>query len=668
MNLLKGLVFFTCLFLSLFRPGLLNAAETSVQKDNYDLGRIVIVSDRWGEAESRLGSNITVIDRGKIEESNASNVADLLKGEPGINVSSYSSSRKTTYLDLRGFGESSPSNVLVLIDGRRVNQIDISGVDWSQIPPKSIERIEIIRGSGSVLYGDNAVGGVINIVTKKGVGKLSAKVSSRFGSYNMDFHDAEISGSLDKFSYYFYNQYSDTDGYRDNDNLLSKDFNSRLGYDFDERLKFDLSVGLHKDSYGLPGALSISNLELLGRRGTAYPDDRGLTKDKYIKLEMDYKPLLGELALGDFITDISFRKRKSYSSLIAFGVNSTNLHDIDNLDLTTKYKKEFSLYSRNIKFITGFDFYNADDTIESRGYSIDDIVITQESRALFALLDMQLLDKLLLSTGYRFEENNYTFDQSSPALKYEEKNPHDSISSARLTYDYAPHSNVHLGYEESFRFPATDEWYSIFAATGLNMNLMPQSGKQYEFGLKHSFNDKAVVNATAFLMDIKNEIFYNPVTFANENYEKTRHEGVELGFELNPVKRLTLFSNYTYQIPKFRGGDFSGKEIPAVPNNLASCGAKLALSDYFNFSFSGKYVGSRYLISDQRNQVDKLKHYLTMDSRLSYNRGALEIFAEIDNIFNQRYSEIAVTNSSGTARNFYPSPERNFVMGAGYRF
>ena len=89
-------------------------------------------------------------------------------------------------MDIRGFGETGPLNTLVLVDGRRVNEIDLSGVDWTQIPLDQVERIEIVRGSGSVLYGDNAVGGVINIITKKPEKPLSARVEGVIGSYHSE--------------------------------------------------------------------------------------------------------------------------------------------------------------------------------------------------------------------------------------------------------------------------------------------------------------------------------------------------------------------------------------------------------------------------------------------------------------------------------------------------
>jgi hypothetical protein len=107
-----------------------------------------------------------VITEAEIKKSNAKSIPDLLRTEEGILVRNLLGNGKNAQVDLRGYGESAPYNTLVLIDGRRVNSIDLSGVDWTQIPIDSIARIEIVRGTGSVMYGDNAVGGVINIITR----------------------------------------------------------------------------------------------------------------------------------------------------------------------------------------------------------------------------------------------------------------------------------------------------------------------------------------------------------------------------------------------------------------------------------------------------------------------------------------------------------------------
>src|SRR5437867_5995526 len=145
------------------------------------------------------GASTTVITRAEIERSPGQTVQDVLAREPGIQVTSLFGSVNgvQTTVDMRGFGATSTANTLVLINGRRLNDIDIAGVDFSTIPLNSIERIEITRGnSGAVLYGDGAVGGVINIITKTGVNlPPSARVQGQLGSYRYGEANASFSGS-----------------------------------------------------------------------------------------------------------------------------------------------------------------------------------------------------------------------------------------------------------------------------------------------------------------------------------------------------------------------------------------------------------------------------------------------------------------------------------------
>jgi len=131
------------------------------------LEEVVVTATRDIQEIRKIPANVTVITKEKIAESNAQAVTDVLKDEVGVVVRDFFGTGKSASVDIRGFGETGPLNTLVLVDGRRINEIDLSGVDWTQIPLDQVERIEIVRGAGSVLYGDNAVGRVNNIITKK---------------------------------------------------------------------------------------------------------------------------------------------------------------------------------------------------------------------------------------------------------------------------------------------------------------------------------------------------------------------------------------------------------------------------------------------------------------------------------------------------------------------
>src|SRR4030043_625099 len=140
----------------------------SFAAEEIKLEEVVVTATRYEEQPSKVSSNITVITEKDINSSSAQNIPELLRTEIGIQVNDITGNRRNYTVDLRGFGETASLNTLVLVDGRRINQPDLSGVDWTEIPLERVKRIEIIRGGrGSILYGDNTTGGVINIIKKK---------------------------------------------------------------------------------------------------------------------------------------------------------------------------------------------------------------------------------------------------------------------------------------------------------------------------------------------------------------------------------------------------------------------------------------------------------------------------------------------------------------------
>ena len=168
------------------------------------LPEVVVTGTRTAEEIQKVPASISVITAADIQRSSAKTAVDLLRREEGVVVRDLLGNGKAAQVDLRGFGETASSNTLVLVDGRRTNEIDLSGVDWAQIPVEQIERIEVVRGPGSVLYGDNAVAGVINIITKSPSGKFNAGGGITLGSYDRHRVDAHAGGGYDKMAVSFY--------------------------------------------------------------------------------------------------------------------------------------------------------------------------------------------------------------------------------------------------------------------------------------------------------------------------------------------------------------------------------------------------------------------------------------------------------------------------------
>jgi iron complex outermembrane receptor protein len=185
--------------------------------------------------------------------------------------------------------------------------------------------------------------------------------------------------------------------------------------------------------------------------------------------------------------------------------------------------------------------------------------------------------------------------------------------------------------------------------------MKPQVGYHYEAGVRHAFHDAIEGNLTLFWADLRDEIFFNPETFSNENISKTRRRGVEAGLKVKPFSWITLWGNYAYIQPLLREHPFSGNDIPAVPRHKGSIGSDVDLGKGFLLNAKANLVGSRYLISDFRNRFDRLDPYCTLDLRLSYLWKGLRAFAGVNNLFNRKYSEYGVVGFMGN-QSFYPSP------------
>jgi iron complex outermembrane receptor protein len=643
------------------------------------LDDIVVTASRMAQRNYKVPANITVIDSQQIENSGAQNVSDILKEAVGVNIYD-NSTAKSSVIDIRGFGDTASRNVLVLVNDRKVNNVDISGPDLVQIPLEAVERIEVVRGAGSVLYGDNAVGGVVNIITKKGKGDLKGRAGVSNGSYDARSVDMEVSGDKNHISYFGYSKYDDARGYRQNSDALTKDFNSRLGYDLSDKLSADVDVGWHEDNQRLPGGLTDSEIVALGRRGTANPDDYANTKDRYLKVGMDVKPWPEDIEWGKFSVDFDYRNRDVYDAFFSFGEFSTK-RNIDTYGLTGKYVFDRQVFNKDVNFVTGVDYYDTSNDILGSGTNVDDISIFKKEIGVFGYAQYEALKDIYINAGTRYHQAEYEFHQRNVVVDQSQR-PDVWSSTAGVRYDYAKGSNVHFNAQQTFRFLATDEWYSTanfpgFGITpGLNLNLDQQTGVQYETGIKHNFYDAVIVSVTPYQMDQHNEIFFDPVTFANSNYDQTRRRGVEVGqqtdllkfFSAGPLDKLEFDSNYTYQDAEFLKGTFDENLIPLVPKHEANAILTVGFLKNYNVSFIGHYVGSRFAINDTANATSPVKPHCLMDTKLTYDRKYMEFYVALNNIFDEQYYSYISKSTFSNTKSYFPAPERNVTVGMSVKF
>jgi len=642
---------------------------------NIKLEKIVVTPSRYENTDSSVGKSVTVIDEAEIRASNAKSIPELLKDEPGIEVKDLLGNGKTATVDVRGFGETAVLNTLVLIDGRRTNQIDLSGTDWAQINIDSVERIEIVRGPQSVLYGDNAVGGVINIITKSGAEKKpEIGLGYKCGTYDYQAFNTSVAGGTDFIDYYSGFTQSSTDGHRVNNALELVDATASITAKPAPYLHIKSEGGYHKDWYGMPSALSPANLNTIGPKGSTSPNDRAKTEDYYLMAgpEASYESDNGKLV---FSGDVLIRSRRTASlSYSTSGFTQRNDH-IQTFGLTPKMSIENDVLSMVNKFMAGIDYYTNRDAITSvSGPARTEIIIDKRTIGVYATDNVSITPSLSVNGGGRMEWAYFLFDQEETTKMRTKKKPTEFALEGGVNYKYADRSSLYASYSRSYRFPAVDEWFTsdyVYAGTlipgnGLNTDLLPQTGNHFEVGIKEGLLKYLNINADYFFNYIKHELYFNPINGVNAVYDTTVRHGMELDAHIYPTDDLDLFTRYTYEKAFFVGGQFAGNEIPAVSRDKISCGIDYTFRSSVKISYLANIIGPQRFVSDQANLNPKLKLYATHDLKLSYYKYGFSAYVAIYNMLDDRYSSYGAMY--GPLPYYFPSQGRNVTLGVEYKF
>jgi len=657
----KRMLFLGLLVFFLFAP--LCWAEDPAKDESSitTMEEVVVTATRQEEKISSVPANVTVINETDIKNSTAYDVPDLLRNQVGVLVNDIAGNRRTYTVDLRAFGETAPLNTLVLVDGRRINEADLSGSDWSLIPLDRIKKIEIIRGGrGSVLYGDNAAGGVINIITKEGEAfKTGAEING--GSYDTFKGSAFVSGTQKKWSYALSGSYLTSSGYRDNSDTEAKDLGLNLGYYQNDMVKWNLSSGYHKDSTGLPGAIKTSEFAAgASRTESLQPDDFADIEDYYVK----GGPEIFFLSDSKFMMDISFRKRNSLSFASFDAGSFTGDTDINTFAVSPQIVIREKVGGLDNRLVVGFDYTDIVEDITNNsiflGFPSTGIFELKKKNYGYYIHDeISPWDNLSISGGYRYDRAKFNFKPSNP----DSKTMSEDLFTAGVNYIFHQNSSIYASFAQSFRYPVFDEIFSFFTNT-IDTTLVPQTSDNYEFGIRHHFTTTFYANVNFFRINTKNELFYNPTAFANENYDgKTCRDGIEISLS-KTFEKITLSGNYTYTDATFTSGQFENNNVPNVPNNKAALSGLFTLGKGFSLNIDAIYVGKRPFISDFSNAFEDQEDYLIVNTKLKYQWKKMTAFLNINNITDEEYSEYGgISTFPITEPGYFPSPEINFLAG-----
>ena len=650
--------------------------EGTESRARFEMEEVVVTAAAEEEPLRNIPKNVTVITAEDIQQATSNNVADLLGRESGVQLRSFFGHDKRAGIDIRGMGDTSVSNVLVMVDGFRLNSPDLAGPDFSSIPLDQIERIEIVRSAGSVLYGDGAVGGVVNIITKKGEKEPEIHLYSTYGSYETSDTRSSAGGRMGNARFNVNADYFSSGGYRDNGFSRKKDLGLSLGYDMGDRLSAGLTASFHEGRSGLPGPLGLENLYSKDRRvATKFPHDFSETLDRRFtgRMEVD----LGAWGLTDIHT--GYRDREN-DFIIGFNDLIDPEAQVDTIeegtwDVDLRHLIDYDLWGLGQRLSLGLDYYRTDYVREDRFKERKN----SDTKALdwFVQQAWALPHDLAFQAGYRrsryeglFRTDTYqnVFNPNPPfnflSSHWVEGNLREKIWKNKaldlgLTFRPVENTGLFIDYARSFRNPNVDE-----LALAIE-DLSPQKGRHWDVGVRREIGYFMEASVTLFQIQIEDEIFFgkDPDTgmqFNRNLDETTRRRGIEMDVKLYPLDVLYLWGNYTYMEARFED---KGTDVPHVPRHKASLGVEWHILEPLLLSLTGTHVGSRFDGNDEdNNQFRKLEAYRVMDAKLSYRRNRLQLFVGVNNLFNELYSTLSFSET------VYPMPERHFYGGLSWTF
>lgn len=592
-------------------------------------------------------ASVKVIDRKQIEASAASSLIDVLRGQAGIQVRDSIGDGSRATFSLRGFGENAVNNTLILVDGRRLNQPSQAGADLNSVPLANIERIEIIRGAGTVLYGDQAVGGVINIVTRTPSSNGGYLEATR-GSHDLEAFRGHIYQQLGGgFSTYLSGETRTADNYRDHNNASYSNAFARLRYDHASGHAL-YEYQTVDDELLLPGSIPLA-LRRADRKQSS-SSDWSDSKTQVHRLAVEQR--LNDVWSGNF--DYSHSDQDGVGSFFASGFDQDTRSETLSPRLTARFDNALG----NAEWLLGHDHITSD---YQASWGTD---FRQTLRDWYSQYSQSLGSDLTLTLGYRASEAE---DRNKSAGKTH--TDREESSSIGLSWQANQQTRLFIKREDVLRWANVDD--NGFVLPGVEF-LKPQTGVSWESGIEWQDSVQRY-QATLYRLDLKDELMYdsaipNPMPWdanaqgANINLDKTRRDGLLLEAERQLSPRLSIGGQYSFTDAKYRAGSFQGQQVPWVSRHSASTHLSYLIVPGLKGYLEAVHTGSRYYSGDDANVQTKAGGYTLLNAALSYDYQQFSSKLRLNNLTGKRYDAFASSPSR------YPAAEEQVQLSVGYRF
>lgn len=595
--------------------------------DQATLTEVVVTATRTETPINKTASSVSVVTSEQIEKNQYRTVSDALRSIPGLQIAQTGTpTQSTTFLSR---GTESRHN-RILIDGRPIPE-GLGGSIINDLSTSNVERIEVLRGPASSLYGGNAIGGVINIITKKGreLEKPESTLSFEAGSFNNFRETAQSRGAFGPFDYSVEASRQDAEFQRANNELRESRWSGQFGYELNPDWQFDLYSNYSLNDSGAPGADPISRFSKPGKY------------DNLIRELWTFAPGVTWNTSDIWTQRLSYqyqeRRQHFYSPRVIFGgntnSNTSNRQQIDDHRID---------YQSTVKPLDTLEIVAGASTQNRKTYRSGDVSSTtlpyqnyQTNTSVFLQSNWEALENWNLLASGRWDHYSDFGDPITFKVGTSYKTP---------VTDTVLHGN----YGTAFSAPEEQNFISFGGLFVANPNIQPEDSQGYEIGITQPFfNHELELRGTYFHNDIQGLVqsrTVNPVTFQYTiiNAGDARTQGYETGLtwkpKWKPLSRFDLDTNYTYLDAVNKA---SGAWLLRRPRHTVNSILNYKPIDTVNLGIGGSWVMNR-IDSDpvSFNQIP-IEDYFVMRFTADWTiNKQWKVFGRIENLLDEQYSEV----------------------------
>ncbi len=629
---------------------------------------------RFSDSIFDVSSSAQNISAKKIEESGLSSLPEILRRYGDVYFRSFGTNLNNAEISMRGFGVNSTQRVLVLMDGQRMNRMDMATINWSQIPIEEIENIEVIRGAQTALYGNHASGGVIKISTKKWNQPNNVKFGGFYGTNEEYSVYGRANVSTEDYFFSADANYYHNGGYIDHYSNWAKSVGVSGGVRLDSKNDLTLyaNVGNEFISWGEP----VSYEEMM--RDPQYSSAvSSQNKIDYISVSTGWE---NSSDIGEGSAQLGLNMRDKEISYISGGGNYGELWT---LSFSPRYR--IKMGENDESYIEGgVDFYYDDFKVDGKGYSYTywgnvytmNPYIAEISRTTFAPWlggKIQLDDTFSINVGGRYEgvvnDAKYSGGNYTPYKTDELVN--GFAAQVGFNAKLNETANVYFRFDQIYKYPSIDERFSIWNLGDryTNPNLNPECGQNYEIGTNFA-KEGFFANIALFYMALNDEISCNPFTGLNTNIGDTDRFGAEVRLAYSYEDMVGLSTSWQFVSAKFSKGEFDGKTVPLVPSIASSTILWVQPVDFFKLEFAYQWTSEQYMDTDFSNASRKMPDSWSLDITANFFVGEnIRAFVSVTNVTDETYALMAVDNSSwGGGSSWYAAAGRLVRAGVEIKF